>query len=111
MVTSKLGWSCDIFFIILLNLSPRYEPEVVYVFSPDLSAAWLSIEMDRGKDRFGSVEISFAARVRPTVSASYTVCSLSVPRWYFKTLGCAPARNKMAAAPIFPFAPEPSLYT
>lgn len=80
MVTSKSEWLFDIFFIILLKCSSRYDPDVVYVFSPSLSTAWLSIEIDRGKDRFGSVEISFAARVRPTVSASYTVCSLSVPR-------------------------------
>ena len=49
--------------------------------------AWLSTKIERGKRRLRSVAISLAAKVRPTSSASNTVCSSAVPRCISKMSG------------------------
>jgi len=47
--------------------------------------AWLSEPMITGEQGLDiSEERRWRARRRPAISASYTVCSVSRPRWYWR---------------------------
>ena len=79
--------------------------------APDRITAWLSANIVAGNDASFLVKRSCAARISPTASASKTVCSVSLPRWYRSVATCVKSMYREAAAPTFPFVLDPSVNT
>ena len=99
---------CFARYLVIVSRRPaRKSLPSLLVVVPHLMAAWLSRRIEIGYTMSGSVAISWAANVSPSVSASYTVCSSSVPRWYCSIRGSCPSRIMTAAALIPPSSPEP----
>ena len=67
--------------------------------------------MDAGNDIPLVLTRSWAARIRPTASASKTVWAVALPRWNLRVALCTLLMNKDAAAPTWPLWHDPSVNT